>query len=142
MKKLLLVLALCASSVAWARGDRVKGEAIRGDVIANSITGFTPKYATIAHGNSGDNEIVAAVTGKKIRVIAVMMIAQGSALARFESGAGGTALTGQLDLKKNTGFSLCASAWGWFETAAGQALNLELSAATTVDGMLVYIEVD
>jgi hypothetical protein len=57
---------------------------------------------------------------------------------RFESGAGGTALTGQMILAANGGFVLPFSPIGWFETAANTLLNLELAGATTVDGNLMY----
>ena len=109
--------------------------------IFNGTTSLTPKFAVIDHAGNGDNTLVAAVTSKKIRVLAVMMIAGGSVNARFESGAGGTALSGQMQLTAQSGFTLPFNPVGWFETAAGSLLNLELSAAVSVDGMLVYVEV-
>lgn len=101
----------------------------------------TPKFAIIDAASSGDNTLVASVSSKKIRVLAAFMVAAGSVNVRFESGAGGTALTGQMNLVVNTGFVLPFNPAGWFETAATTLLNLELSAAISVDGALVYIEV-
>jgi len=92
----------------------------------------------INHNTSGDNTLVAAVAGKKIRVLSCFMIAAGTVSARFESGAGGTALTGQMPLIANSGFTANYNSAGWFETAAGAALNLELSAAIGVHGVLNY----
>jgi hypothetical protein len=46
-----------------------------------------------------------------------------------------------MNLVANTGFVLPHNPFGWFETAAGTLLNLELSAAVSVDGCLTYIEV-
>lgn len=103
---------------------------------------YAPQYAAVDVAASGDNTIVAAVAGKKIRVISVFLVAAGSLTARFESGAGGTAKTGQMNLAATGGIVLPANQFGWFETAAGQLLNLELSAATSVDGGLTYILVD
>ena len=55
------------------------------------------KRAKIDAASSGDNTLVAAVTGKKIRVLAAFFTMTGTAVTiRFESGAGGTALTGQM----------------------------------------------
>jgi len=72
------------------------------------------KHAKIDAASSGDNTLVAAVTGKKIRVLAAFFTMTGTAVTiRFEDGAGGTALTGQM----------------------------ELGGAQSVDGALVYIEV-
>lgn len=97
------------------------------------------RYAAIDAATSGDNTAVSAVTGKKIRVLSCFMVAAGAVNARFESGAGGTALTGQMKLTTNGGFVLPFNAGGWFETAAGSLLNLELSGAVSVDGSLSYI---
>lgn len=99
------------------------------------------KRAVIDHATSGDNTVVAAVASKKIRVLSAFLIAAAAVTARFESGAGGTALTGQVSLAANGGFVLPHNPAGWFETAAGEMLNLELSAALSVDGAITYVEV-
>lgn len=106
-----------------------------------AFVGSEPKYAVIDAATLGDNTIVAAVTGKKIRVLAAFIVASGAVTVRFESGASGTALTGQMVMGANGTLALPLSSEGWFETAAGSLLNLELSAATSVDGCIVYVEV-
>ncbi len=99
------------------------------------------KYAVIDHAGSGDNTVVVAVTGKKIRVLALFLVTGAAVTVRFESGAGGTALTGQMVLAVNSVLAVPFNPEGWFETAAGALLNLELSAAVSVDGALAYQEV-
>jgi len=94
--------------------------------------------AIIDDAGSGDNELVAAVTNKQIVVIHYSMIASAAVNARFESGAGGDALTGQMNLTTNSGISDRFEK-GLFETNAGESLNLELSGAVSVDGYLSYI---
>lgn len=105
--------------------------------------GATPLYAAIDAASSGDNTIVSAVTGKKIRVLGVLLISAGDATIRFESGAGGTALTGQMTVSAGSGFMLptADSDVGYFQTAAGELLNLEISAGVSMDGFIVYITV-
>lgn len=101
------------------------------------------KRAVIDAAGNGDNTLVAAVTGKKIRVYACFLIMTGTAVTiRFESAAGGTALTGQMQPTQGGGFVLPYNPLGWFETLSGELLNLELSGAQSVDGVLVYSEVD
>lgn len=106
------------------------------------------KYAVIDDASSGDNPIVAAVAGKRIRVLSLFLVAAGTVNVRFESGSAGTALTGQMNLVANVGFSLNAAfdahgrPKGHFQTAEGELLNLELSANVSVDGSLTYIEAD
>lgn len=111
------------------------------DTIQNGTTALTPKFAVIDAATSGDNTILAAVTSKKIRVLSVFVIAAGAVNVRFESGTGGTALTGQMNLTTNSGFVLPFNPVGWFETASGTLLNLELSGAVSVDGSFTYVEV-
>jgi hypothetical protein len=99
------------------------------------------KYAVIDAATSGDNTIVAAVTGKRICVVAGFWNAAAAVTVRFESAASGTALTGQMQHAANGGFVLPFNEAGWFETVAGELLNLELSGAVSVDGALTYVEI-
>jgi len=99
------------------------------------------KRAKIDAASSGDNTLVAAVTGKKIRVLALFATMTGTAVTiRFEDGAGGTALTGQMGPTAGQTIVLPFNPVGWFETSAATLLNMELGGAQSVDGALVYIE--
>lgn len=109
--------------------------------VYDGTTALTPKFAVIDAATSGDNTLVSNVASKKIRVLSCFIVAAGAVNARFESGAGGTALSGQMNLTTNSGFVLPFNPTGWFETASNTLLNLELSGAVSVDGSLVYVEV-
>ena len=97
-------------------------------------------YVPIDIAVNGDNTLVAALAGKKTRVLQMMVIAAGTVNLRLESGAGGTALSGQINLIANVGFVLPYSPIGWCETAVNTLLNAELSAAVSVDGFLVVTQ--
>jgi len=101
----------------------------------------TTQRAAISAASSGDNTLVAAVSGEKIKVLGVVLVAVGNVVARFESGAGGTALSGQMSLIAGTPLVLpvMPAGYHWMETAAGALLNLELSDAVQVSGVLVYV---
>jgi hypothetical protein len=102
-----------------------------------------PLYAVVAAATGGDNTLVAAVTGKKIRVMSLVLVASGGANSvRLESGASGTALTGVMDIIDNGQLVLPYNPAGWCETAASALLNLELSAATAVGGVLGYVTME
>jgi hypothetical protein len=106
------------------------------------VIGSETKFAAIS-GAAADNTLVAAVAGKKIRVLSLFLVASGGAQnpgVRFESGTGGTALTGVVDLAVDGQLVLPYNAQGWFETAVGALLNLELGALTLVAGGLSYVE--
>jgi hypothetical protein len=104
-------------------------------------TVVTPKYAAIAASSSGNNTLVAAVTSKKIRVLAMKLMANGSVNSKLQSGASGTDITGLDYLIVNTGVVLPFNPAGWCETASNTLLNLNLSASVAVGGCLTYIEV-
>lgn len=94
--------------------------------------------AVIDASGSGDNEIVAAVAGKSIRVVAFFMVAGAAVTAKFRSGS--TDISGPLPLAANGGVSAEAR-HGLFQTNPGEALNLNLGSAVQVGGALTYAEV-
>ncbi len=97
----------------------------------------TQQTAIINTAGSGDTVIVAAVTGKRIRVINYVLTAAGVVSVTFRSGT--TALTGAMPLAANGGISVAGAQPGfWLQTAAGEALNLSLSAAVQVSGHITY----
>ena len=126
---------------ATSAGVAVEPVASDDSVIYIAGTAYTVKRAVIHANTSGNNTIVAAVSGKKIRVIQLVLVVAGAMTVRFESAADGTALTGQMAFAANGGMAPPFTPPGYFETASGELLNLELSAATYVDGWLLYIEV-
>lgn len=103
------------------------------------------KFSKIDASSSGSNTIVAAVAGKKIRVLSYVIIAAGAVTAKWQSAS--TDLTGAMSLAANGGAAPSVSVlapggvYGLFETASGEALNLNLGGAVNVSGHLTYIEV-
>lgn len=113
----------------------------RTDAIYNSSVSITPKFAAISASSSGDNTLVAAVAGKKIRVLAMHFVCASAVDVRLEDGAGGTALTGVASYAANSGLVLPYCPVGHFETSSNTLLNMELGGAVQVSGSLTYIEV-
>jgi len=112
------------------------------DKIQNGLTACTPVFVSISAASSGDNTLVAAAgASNKIRVLSYTLIATGAVAVAFESGASGTALTGDMSIAATGGITCAFSPVGHFETAANTLLNLELSAAVQVSGHLTYIVV-
>ncbi len=109
-------------------------------MMASSVV-VPPKFVAIAASSSGNNTVLAAVTSKKIRVLALSLVSSGTVNAKWQSGASGTDKTGLAYLVANTGYVLPFNPAGWFETASNTLLNLNLSAAVAVGGCLTYIEV-
>lgn len=128
-----------ATSPAALRTTDSIAAALAVDRLMNNLTLVTPVMAAVDVATSGDNTLVAAQGASNIILVhQVFLVAAGAVTVRFESGAGGTALTGQIQLVANQGFVLPFSPVGWFKTAADTLLNLELSGAVSVDGVLGY----
>ena len=130
----------------------LKGAVAKLDATVNALTGtltasgtFTEapsaavNFAKIDTAASGSSALVGAVSGKKIRVMSLNFIAGGDVSVSLLSAA--TALTGAYPLTAQAGLSATGGAYGVMETASGQALNINLSAAVQVSGVLSYIEV-
>lgn len=98
--------------------------------------------AVIDHASSGDNTIVAAVANKRIRVLSYVIVAAGAVTVRWEAGASGTALSGQMSLAANGGISAPEAILGHFDVPTGVLLNMELGGAVSVDGHLRYAVID
>lgn len=108
------------------------------DVILGDRTNADIKHAIIACSSSGDNQIVAAVSGRKIRVLSYLIMASAAVNAKFRSNT--TDRTG-LKYFDAAGAGIVAgfNPLGWLAAAAGEDLNLNLSGAVAVGGELQYV---
>jgi hypothetical protein len=99
---------------------------------------FLARWAPIDASSAGDNEILALVAGRKIRVIGIKFSVADAVVLTWKSNA--TALGAAETYKAGGGMS---DYWGphgcFFETGVGEALNLGLSGAVQVSGWLNYI---
>lgn len=83
-----------------------------------------------------DTAVVAAVTGRVIKVHAVFTVAAAGNTVLFKSAA--TAITGSSALAANGGLVLPYNEQGWFKTVEGEALNFTTSAAVATGVTIVY----
>lgn len=109
------------------------------NTIFDGTTPLTPKFAAITASASGDTSIVSAVTGKKIRVMRWSVSSSGTVNIKWRNGT--TDITGLYYMVANAtvGGGYCPV--GHFETSSNSALQVNLSGATAVGGVLTYIEV-
>lgn len=102
--------------------------------------GVANAWANVAAGVT-DSVLVAAVPGRKIRVLAVLVNAvdAGAITYTFNSkgGGAGTAITPTFEAPLNGGFA-AAEGQGWFETLSGEALTITTAAASALGVIVVY----
>lgn len=112
----------------------------RTDAIVDNIAALVPKHAKISCSTGGDNTIVAAVAGKRIRVVAYLFGVHNTQQVTWKSGAI-TELSGQMAFAQYGGVSAPLNKVGHFQTASGEALVMNLGQGVQVSGHLTYIEV-
>jgi len=102
----------------------------------------TFKTAKIDHATAGDNAIVAAVAGKRVKVYGIVLVVSAAVNCKWRSAV--TDLTGDMNFGgKGEGYAQAVQPPAFLlATAAGEALNLNLSAAVAVDGHVSYWDND
>lgn len=115
------------------------------DKIYNATTALTPKFAFAnVSASQTDSAVVAAVTSKKIRVLALYALPGSTATdLTFNSkpAGSGTAISAKFANGANGGEVLPFSQVGWFETASGEGLSVTTGAGATTGIGVVYVEV-
>lgn len=109
--------------------------------VAQDTIRIPVKHALIDANSSGNNLVVAAVTGKRILVLAYNYVSNGAVNAHWRSAS--TAITGPMYMDGAAKGKVCPyNPKGWCKTAVGEALNLNLSAAVAVGGEITYAEIE
>src|SRR5881396_1400403 len=88
---------------------------------------------------AGDATLVAAqAAGVRIRVLGFALAAAAPAVVTFQSGTGGTALTGAMNLAAGVPLWVEQSAFGILQTAVATLLNLHQTGTVQLSGWLVW----
>ena len=101
------------------------------------------QYAAITANAAGDNEIVAAVPGRRIRLVGYVLSFGGTVNVKWRSATTDKSgllygLLGGVIVSGTPAATFGGQPQGHLETAAGEALNLNLSGAVACGGHLVY----
>lgn len=115
--------------------------ALQTDVLMNALATVTPKFfsETVTAADT-DEELVALVSGKKIRVLALAVQCGSTATdVTFESST--TTRKHKVPAGANGGQILPFNPVGWFETAASESLTCTTGAGSSVEISGVYVEI-
>lgn len=94
-------------------------------------------FTTVSASAAGTTQVVAAISERIIRVVAVHAIATSNVGVNWVSNT--TIVTGTASFAANGGYVLPFNNVGWFQTHRGEALHINLSSAVAVGGSLVYV---
>lgn len=126
---------------AAARTTDAVGAALQTDAIMVGQTALTPKFfSETVSASDTDEELVALVSAKKIRVLALAVQCGATATdVTFESST--TTRKHKVPAGINGGQILPFNPVGWFETASGESLTCTTGAGSSVEITGVYVEV-
>ncbi len=117
------------------------GVSLQTDALMSNLTALTPKFfsETVVAADT-DEELVALVASKKIRVLALVVQCGATATdVTFESST--TTRKHKVPAGANGGQVLPFNPVGWFETASGESLTCTTGAGSSVEISGVYVEV-
>lgn len=100
-------------------------------------------FASVAQSQT-DSAIIAAVAGKKLRILWFFLLAGGTATSvtfNTKSGGAGTAISPPIPAGVNGGAVSGFNPFGPMETVAGEGLSVTTGAGATTAIMVNYIEV-
>jgi hypothetical protein len=136
-----------ATQRRWIQAATVAIDEDTGELLVRTGGGTEVKRAIIDADSDGaaGNEIIAGVSGKRICVLGICLLAEEAVDVTFYSGPAdtGTALTGPIPVGDRGGFVLPMPAdpsMPWLRTEPGEALTIHLSAAWRCGGWAVYRE--
>ena len=93
------------------------------------------------NGVTGENILIAAVSGASIRVYRLILSVDAATILSFEDGAGGPDLDGQgFSLPVNGSLNFPYDGEPWLKTAAGNALILDQSGTAHIGGMIYFTQ--
>lgn len=136
-----IVIASDQSAIPLSAGTARVGAVypVSGQVVDETGVVRTVNRAILAATASGNTQLVAAQGGGvRIRVLSINFVALAAVDVKLQSAT--TDLTGTYPNAANGGVVMPNNQHGWFQTAANEALNINLSLATTVGGVLTWIQ--
>lgn len=135
------VSPLPVTAPAASRTTHSISVALQSDALMSQLVTLTPKYfsETVAAADT-DEELIAAVASKKLRILALAVQCGGVAtVAEFQSG--GSTRIHRVPAGANGGQILPFNPVGWFETTSGASLTVTTGTGSSTDISGVYVEV-
>lgn len=90
----------------------------------------------IDFSSSGDNQIIAAVAGKRILVHRLFVVGGSATSLIFKRGS--TNLSGAMSMSANGGLTFDITGEPWFVTGINEAFNINSSSGVQVGGVCYY----
>lgn len=102
------------------------------------LEGHELRSAAVNVSSSGNNTIVAGISGVSIVVLQYWLVAAGAVSVTWQT-SGGTVKDGPMPFAANGGYAPSFNAKGYYALPLGEGLVLNLSAAVQVGGFVRYL---
>jgi UDP-N-acetylmuramyl pentapeptide phosphotransferase/UDP-N-acetylglucosamine-1-phosphate transferase len=102
-----------------------------------SIKGSAPRSVVVATNANG--ALINGVNGLAYAVMSFALSTNAAVAVKFQSNA--TDVTGSIRIAANTSFAVPSGSIPLFRTTAGDPLNINISAASIIGGVITYFEV-
>jgi hypothetical protein len=96
------------------------------------------RTAVINFSNTGDNTVIAGVTGRVIKVYKFFFTSTAATNLTYYDGAGGTALSGTLDTQPDGGWWAEYDGTPYFVCSPGNAFVINQSGTSSIQGTVYY----
>jgi hypothetical protein len=101
----------------------------------------TIKYVRVNATADGDNTVITAVTGKKIRVLGYVLVANAAGAVTLQDSTGTPVIFAVFDLAANGGVSYAGGIdCPAFETDVGKGVEVSNGAGVDTKGHITYVE--
>lgn len=130
-----IVLGWLFCQVPFSLGDQI--------VIVNGLP-YLVQSTEIDFATAADHTLAAAPSDANLRTVVlglVFVCSGGANTITFENLADDSDITGGMAFPANGGLAWWCGIDGCFHTAAGSGLEMELSAATSVDGTVRWVQI-
>jgi hypothetical protein len=107
----------------------------------SSATFLTPAWVKINIASATTTTVVPLVAAKKIRILACYLVDGGANNVNWQSHATTSNGDAPLNLSAGSGLVLPFNPCGWFETTAGEALDIVTSTSAQLSGRIQYVAV-
>lgn len=143
MKRFCILLAILALLMCTNIGYSATAATTTNISHSQPTAGYVIHAKTITASASGNTAVVAAVTGKRIKVISYDLIANGSVNVKFQSETNDIDGSPLWYLTQNSGVTKPVTMISnqpvvYLRTNAGESLNINLSASESVSGSVLY----
>ena len=125
------------TTVNYVNADSVGNMLVKNTLASPTASSLT--HSVVSFLSSGDNVVVAAITGQTIRIFKIYLVLSGATSITMKDGAG-INLSGAMSMLANGAFILDFDSEPWHVTSTGNAFIINSTNAVQISGTVIYTQ--